>query len=256
MIHERAVVDSGARLAPGVTVGAYSVIGADVEIGEGTWIGPHTVLKGPLRIGRDNAIYQFSSIGEAPQDKNYGGEPTRLEIGDRNMIREYVTLNRGSTGGVGATRIGSDNFIMAYVHVAHDCQIGNHTVFANNASLAGHVRIDDYVILGGFSLVSQYCSLGEYSFTCFGAGIDKDVPPYILVRGHVARPVSINTVGLKRHGFPPEVIRRLRQVFRVLYRSGLRSDEAKRRLQQMAADCPPVEKVIDFIAASRRGIMR
>ena len=183
MIDASAVVDPGAKLADGVAVGPYSIIGANVVIDSGTQIGPHVVIKGPTQIGKDNTIYQFASIGDAPQDKKYNGEPTRLEIGDRNTIREFVTINRGTVQDEGVTRLGDDNWIMAYVHIAHDCQIGNQTIFANNASLAGHVSVGDHVILGGFTLVHQFCTLGAHSLTAFGSGISMDVPPYVTVAG-------------------------------------------------------------------------
>jgi UDP-N-acetylglucosamine acyltransferase len=200
LIDPRAVVDPRAQLAEDVSVGPYAVIGADVQIGAGSWVGPHAVINGPTRIGRNNRIFQFASIGEAPQDKKYRGEPTRLEIGDGNTIREFVTINRGTAQDEGVTRIGDDNWIMAYVHIAHDCEIGSHTIFANNASLAGHVRIEDYVILGGFTLVHQFCALGVHSFTAFSTGIAKDVPPYVMVSGFSAEPHGLNTGGLEAEG--------------------------------------------------------
>ncbi|MBI5463203.1 MAG: acyl-ACP--UDP-N-acetylglucosamine O-acyltransferase, partial [Gammaproteobacteria bacterium] len=206
MIDPRAVIDPTAELADDVSVGPYAVIGPDVQIGAGTVIGPHAVINGPTRIGRNNHIFQFASVGDAPQDKKYKGEPTRLEIGDGNTIREFVTINRGTVQDEGVTRIGDDNWIMAYVHIAHDCQVGSHTIFANNASLAGHVRIEDYVILGGYTLVHQFCALGVHSFTAFSSGIAKDVPPYVMVGGFAAEPHGLNTEGLKRRGFAPETI--------------------------------------------------
>lgn len=192
MIDPRAIIDPKAELAADVHIGAFSIIGPEVVIGAGTWVGPHVVVNGPTRIGRDNKIFQFSSLGEMPQDKKYQGEPTLLEIGDRNVIREFCTLNRGTAQGGGVTRIGHDNWIMAYVHLAHDCLIGNQTIFANNASLAGHVVVEDQVILGGFTQVHQFCTLGAHSFTAFGSGIAKDVPPYVMVAGHPAAPHGLN----------------------------------------------------------------
>ena len=206
MIDTRALIHPKAELASDVEVGPYTVIGPDVMIGEGSWIGPHVVINGPTRIGRHNKIFQFASVGEIPQDKKYGGEPTLLEIGDRNVIREFCTLNRGTAQGGGVTRIGSDNWIMAYVHIAHDCQIGNHTIFANNASLAGHVVIEDHVILGGFTQVHQFCALGAHCFTAFGSGIAKDVPPYVMVAGHPAEPHGLNVEGLRRRGDRKSVV--------------------------------------------------
>ena len=256
MIDPRAVVDPKAELAEDVSVGPYAVIGADVQIGAGTVIGPHTVINGPTRIGRNNRIFQFASLGEAPQDKKYRGEPTRLEIGDGNTIREFVTINRGTVQDEGVTRIGDDNWIMAYVHIAHDCQIGSHTIFANNASLAGHVRIEDYVILGGFTLVHQFCALGVHSFTAFSTGIAKDVPPYVMVSGHSAQPHGLNTEGLKRRGFSPETIAKLKQAYKTLYRSKLTLQEAIETLRMQAADCAEVGVMVEFLEKQTRGIVR
>lgn len=255
-IHPTAIIDPKARLGAGVSVGAYSVIGPDVEIGENTWIGPHVVINGPTRIGRDNKIHQFSSIGEAPQDKKYSGEPTRLEIGDRNIIREYVTMNRGTPGGGGVTRIGSDGLFMAYIHVAHDCQIGDKVIFSNNASLAGHVHVGDQVILSGFTLVHQFCSIGAHAFTGMGSAISKDVPPYLMVAGNPAEPHGINKEGLKRRGFTPQAIQTLRQAYKVLYRSGLSLEEATERLKTMASDCQELKIFVDFFDSSKRSIIR
>ena len=218
MIDPTAVIDPGADIAGDVTIGPYSVIGANVAIDAGTRIGPHVVIKGHTRIGRDNTIYQFASIGEDPQDKKYNGEPTLLEIGDRNTIREFVTINRGTVQDEGVTRLGDDNWIMAYVHIAHDCQVGNQTIFANNASLAGHVTVGDYVILGGFTLVYQFCSLGPHSLTAYGSGISMDVPPYVTVGGSPARPHGLNMEGLRRRGFPHAVRKVLKQAYKTLYR--------------------------------------
>jgi len=256
LIHPRAIVDPRARLAEGVEVGPYAVIGPDVEIGPGTRIGAHAVISGPTRIGRDNRIYPFASIGEAPQDKKYGGEPTRLEIGDRNVIREYCTINRGTVQGGGVTRLGDDNWIMAYVHIAHDCRVGSHTIFANNASLAGHVVVEDHVILGGFTLVHQFCALGAHCFTAFGTGLSKDVPPYLMVSGHPARPHGLNVEGLRRRGFPAEKLAALRRAYRILYRSGLTVRQALERMAPLAGEHPEVRALADFVARSRRGIVR
>lgn len=256
MIDPRAVIDPKAKLAEDVSVGPYAVIGPDVEIGAGTVIGPHAVINGPTRIGRNNRIFQFASLGDAPQDKKYAGEPTRLEIGDGNTIREFVTINRGTVQDQGVTRIGDDNWIMAYVHIAHDCVIGNHTIFANNASLAGHVRIEDYVILGGFTLVHQFCALGVHSFTAFSTGIAKDVPPYVMVSGHSAQPHGLNTEGLKRRGFSPETIAKLKQAYKTLYRSKLTLQEAIEALRAQAADCAEVGVMVEFLEKQKRGIVR
>jgi len=255
-IDPRAVVDPAARLAPGVVVEPYSIIGADVEIGAGTWIGPHVVIRGPTRIGRDNKIYQFASVGDAPQDKKYRGEPTRLEIGDRNVIREYCTLNRGTVQDKGVTRIGNDNWIMAYVHIAHDCVLGNNIILANGASLAGHVTLEDWVILGGFTLVHQYCAIGAHAFTGYGTGISMDVPPYVMVSGHPAKPHGLNTEGLRRRGMSPETLRNLRNAYKIIYRSSLMLNDAIARLEEMAQSCPEIQLMVDFLRRSQRGIVR
>jgi len=256
LIHPTAVIDSSAELADDVRVGPYTVIGADVVIGAGSEIGPHVVINGPTRMGRDNRIFQFASIGEAPQDKKYAGEPTRLEIGDRNTIREYVTINRGTTQDEGVTQVGDDNWIMAYVHIAHDCRIGNQTVFANNASLAGHVVIDDYVILGGFTLVHQYCTLGAYSLTAFGSGISLNIPPYVTVGGSPARPHGLNMEGLRRHGFSEETRKILKQSYRTLYRENLSLQDAIRVLKDQAQNSAELERLVTFLEKQTRGIVR
>ena len=257
MIHPTAIVDPSARLMPGVTVGPYSVIGAQVEIDEGSWVGPHVVINGPTRIGRDNRIFQFCSLGEAPQDKKYGNEPTWLEIGDRNVIREYCTLNRGTAQDAGATRVGHDNWIMAYVHIAHDCQVGSNTIFANGASLAGHVHIEDWVILGGFALIYQFCRVGAYSLCAFGSHVRKDVPPYVVVAGQPAEPHGLNTEGMRRRGVPPETASRLRQAYKALYRDGLNLEQARLKLAELAADTPEVGLMLQFLQVeSRHGIVR
>lgn len=256
MIDPRAVIDPDASLAEDVEVGPFAVIGPQVEIGSGTRIGPHCVIQGPTRIGRDNHIYQFASLGDAPQDKKYAGEPTRLEIGDRNTIREFVTINRGTVQDKGVTRIGDDNWIMAYVHIAHDCEVGNHTIFANSASLAGHVRVEDHAILGGFTLVHQFCALGAHCFTAFGTTLGKDVPPYVMVSGNPAHPHGLNIEGLKRRGFSAEALRALKQAYRTLYRSGLTLEEALVRLREQAAETPEVEALVRFLEGQTRGIVR
>ncbi len=255
-IDPRAVVDPSARLAPGVSVGAYTIIGADVEIGAGTTIGSHVVIKGPTAIGEENRLYPFSSIGDDPQDKKYGGEQTRLEIGDRNVIREYCTINRGTEQGGGVTRIGNDNWIMAYVHIAHDCLIANHTIFANNASLAGHVKVDDYAVLGGFTLVHQFCAIGAHSFSGMGSTLSKDLPPYVRASGNPAVPRGLNSEGLKRRGFSAESIQTLRRAYRVLYRSGLGLEEAIRQLRSMAQQHQEVAVLVEFLDRSQRSILR
>lgn len=256
MIDARAVIDAAANVADDVSIGPYSIIGADVEIDAGTWIGPHVVIKGPTRIGRDNRIFQFSSIGDDPQDKKYNGEATRLEIGDRNTIREFCTINRGTVQDKGITRIGSDNWIMAYVHIAHDSVVGDHTVFANNSALAGHVQVDDYVILGGYTLVYQFCRLGAYSFCAFSTGINHDVPPYVMAAGYRAEPRGINIEGLRRQGFSANDINAIRQAYKLIYRSDLRLEEALERLQPLVQKHACLEILQKFIATASRGIIR
>ena len=257
MIDPRAVVDPAARVAPDVTIGPFSIIGPDVEIGAGTWIGPHVVIQGPTRIGCDNRIYQFSSLGEIPQDKKYGGEPTRLEIGDRNTIREFVTINRGTVQDAGLTRLGDDNWIMAYVHITHDCVVGNRTIFANGASLARYVQVEDDVVLGGFALIYQFTRLGVHSFCGFACGVHHDVPPYVTVAGYRAEPHGINAEGLRRRGFSDEAIQAIRRAYKVLYRANLRLEEALDKVREMTAECPPLQVLADFLAApSRNGIVR
>ena len=256
MIHPQAVVDAAAELHEDVLVGPFSVIGPDVFVDSGTWIGPHVVINGPTRIGRDNRIYQFASIGDAPQDKKYAGEPTRLEIGDRNVFREYVTVNRGTVQHEGVTRIGDDNWIMAYAHIAHDCRVGNGTVFSNGASVAGHVAVDDCAILGGFTLVHQFCAIGAYAFCAFGSVISKDVPPFVMVSGNPAHVQGLNNEGLKRHGFPETARQALRQAYRTIYRSGLSLQEAQERLQEQAGESGDVELLLSFLDRRERGIVR
>ena len=256
LIDSRAVIHPSARLAPDVSVGPYSIIGADVEIGAGTWVGPHVVINGPTRIGRDNKIFQFASVGEAPQDKKYAGEPTRLEIGDRNVVREFVTISRGTVQDVGVTRVGNDNWIMAYVHIAHDCQVGNHVTFSNSASLAGHVHVQDHVILGGFTLVHQFCHIGAHCFTGMNSVISMDVPPYMMVSGHMAKPRGLNVEGLKRRGFSAEKLTALRRAYKVIYRSKLTLAQAIKQLKTMAGDTPEVAVMIEFLENATRGIVR
>jgi UDP-N-acetylglucosamine acyltransferase len=256
VIDKTAIIDPTARIAPGVTIGPFSVIGANVEIGEGTWIGPHVVINGPTIIGRDNRIFQFASIGEAPQDKKFGGENTRLEMGDRNVVREFCTFNRGTVQDKSVTKLGNDNLFMAYVHIAHDCVVGDHTIFANNASLAGHVIVEDFAILGGFSGVFQSCRVGANSFASMGAMIDKDVPPFVKVSGYYAKPFGLNTVGMKRRGFETEKMMDLRRAYKTIYRKGLTIKQALEDLEQMVGNCPEIQMFIDFIQGSNRGIIR
>jgi UDP-N-acetylglucosamine acyltransferase len=256
VIHGTAVVDASARLAPDVRVGPFTVIGPEVEIASGTWIGPHVVINGPTRIGRDNRIFQFASVGEAPQDLKYAGEPTRLEIGDRNTIRECCTIHRGTPGGGGVTRMGDDNLLMAYVHVAHDCQVGNKTIFANNSSLAGHVHVGDQAILGGFTLVHQFCHVGAHCMTGINTVTFKDIPPYLMVGGNTAEPHGLNLRGLKRRGFSEEAIAALKDAYRIVYRDGKTLEQALTALAPLAARVPEVATFADFIRASGRGIIR
>jgi len=256
LIDQRAVIDPAAELAADVSVGPYTIIGADVEIGPGTSIGPHTVINGPTCIGRDNRIFQFGSIGEAPQDKKYAGEPTRLEIGDRNTIREFVTINRGTIQDEGVTRLGDDNWIMAYVHVAHDCCIGNQAILANNASLAGHVRVDDFAILGGFTLVHQFCAIGAHALTAFGSGISKDVPPYMTVGGSPARAYGLNMEGLRRRGFSADSRKVLKAAYRTLYRENLSLQDAVLQLKQQAIAHRELDILVTFLEQQTRGIVR
>jgi UDP-N-acetylglucosamine acyltransferase len=256
MIEPTAIVHSGARLGENVSVGAYSIIGEHVEIGAGTHIGPHVVIAGHTRIGRDNQIFQFSSLGEVPQDKKYRDEPTRLEIGDRNVIREFCTFNCGTVQDAGVTRIGDDNWIMAYVHLAHDCQVGNHTIFANNAQLAGHVTVGDWAILGGFTGVHQFCHVGAHCITAVGSVVLKDIPPYVTAAGNTARPHGINSEGLKRRGFSGEAITRIKRAYKTLYRNGLTAEAAAAQLAEEAKSCPEIQPLVDFLAQSTRGIIR
>ena len=255
-IHSSAIIDPKAELDSSVEVGAYSVVGANVKVGENTKIGSHVVLKGPTTIGKNNQIFQFSSLGEAPQDKKYAGEPTTLEIGDNNTIREFCTFNRGTVQDKGATRIGSDNWIMAYVHIAHDCQIGNHTIMANNSSLAGHVDIHDYAILGGFTLIHQFCKVGAHVITAVNSVVFKDIPPYVTASGYDANPHGINAEGLKRRGFSPETIMQIKRAYKVLYRNSLTLEEAKLELAEMQKSCTEIKVLTDFLTHANRGIIR
>jgi UDP-N-acetylglucosamine acyltransferase len=255
-IHPTAIVHPGARMGTDVEVGPYSVVGEHVEIGDNTWIGPHVVISGHTSIGCDNRIFQFSSIGEMPQDKKYAGEPTRLEIGDRNVIREFCTLNRGTAQDVGVTRLGNDNWIMAYVHLAHDCQVGNNTIFANNAQLAGHVHVGDWVILGGFTVVHQFVRIGAHSMTAMGTILFQDVPPYVMAAGNPAAPHGINSEGLKRRGFPSKSVMAVRRAYKTVYKSGLKLEEACAMVSAEVADAPELGPLLEFLAQPGRGIVR
>ena len=256
MIHPSAIVHANACLGEGVSVGAYTVIGEHVTIGDRTWIGPHVVINGHTSIGRDNKIFQFCSLGEIPQDKKYAGEPTRLEIGNRNTIREFCTLNVGTAQDAGVTQVGDDNWIMAYVHIAHDCQVGSHTVFANNSQLAGHVHVDDWAILGGFTGVHQFCRIGAHCMTAVGSVVLQDIPPYVMAAGNTAAPYGLNSEGLKRRGFSSQALQALKHAYRTLYKSGLMLEEARVKLMEEARLQPEVQLLVDFLAVSRRGIIR
>lgn len=256
MIHPTAIIHPGARLAGDIEVGAYTVIGEHVEIGAGCRIGPHAVIRGHTRIGRNNHIFQFVSLGEAPQDKKYAGEPTRLEIGEGNTIREFCTFNCGTVQDAGVTRLGNDNWVMAYVHLAHDCRIGDHTIFANNSQLAGHVHVDDYAILGGFTAVHQYCHVGAHSITAIGTIVLQDIPPFVTASGNTAKPYGINAEGLKRRGFAADTITRIKRAYKTLYKSGQTLEEAKREIAKQLHACPELHLLLDFLDQSTRGIIR
>lgn len=256
MIHQTAIIDETAKIADDVTIGAYSIIGAGVEIDSGTWIGPHVVINGPTKIGKNNKIFQFASLGCDPQDLKFAGEESHLQIGDNNTVREYVTISRGTADGCDVTRIGNDNLMMAYVHIAHDCQIGSHNIFANSASCAGHVEVADHVILGGFTLVHQFTKIGSHCFTSMGSIINQDVPPYIIVASNYGKASGINKVGLKRSGYSDEVIRAIVNAYKLM----VRSKKPRQQVMEEAADLiqayPEVKLMADFIEQSERGIIR
>lgn len=256
MIHRTAIIEDGARLGEGVAVGAYSLIGPEVEIGDGCWIGPHVVINGRTRIGPNCRIYQFASIGEAPQDKKYAGEDTGVEIGRDNTIREYVTINRGTSDDLGITRLGDDNWLMAYSHVAHDCQVGSHTVFANGATLAGHVTVGDWVIFAGYSGAHQFCQIGAHAFLGMYGGVNQDVPAYVMVSGQPPRPRGINAEGLKRRGFDAGQIRNIREAYRLLYRQGMQRADAIAELRSRVDEQPELALMIESIENSKRGLLR
>lgn len=256
LIHPTALVDPAAQLDSTVSVGPYTTVGPHVKVGAGTTIAAHCVIEGHTTIGCDNRIFQFNSIGAIPQDKKYAGEPCELHIGDRNTIREFCTFNIGSPGDAGVTKIGSDNWIMAYVHIAHDCVIGDHTIFANNASLAGHAEVGDWAILGGFSGAHQFCKIGAHAFVGMGSLVNADVPPFVMTSTQYAEPRTINAEGLKRRGFSPERIRAIKNAYRTVYMAGKPLEEAKAELRAMAAESDDVKLMLDFIEASSRGILR
>ena len=255
-IHPTAIVHPAARIGAGVSVGAFTVIDEHVEIGDGTSIGHHCVLTGRTQIGRENRIFHFCSIGEEPQDKKYDEEATRLEIGDRNTIREYCTINTGTAQDTGVTRMGSDNWIMAYVHVAHDCTVGDNTVFANNATLAGHVHVGDWAILGGFTGVHQFCRVGAHSFCGVGTVLLQDLPPFVICAGNPAVPRSINAEGLKRRGYSAAAVAAIKRAYKTLYRNGLSLDDARTQIGEAAAATPELAPLVAFLAESGRGIVR
>jgi len=255
-IHATAIIDKNAELDSSVEVGPFSIIGPNVKIDAGTRIAGHVTISDHTIIGKNNQIFQYSSLGEAPQDKKYKGEPTLLEIGDNNTIREFCTFNRGTVQDKGTTKIGNDNWIMAYVHLAHDCVIGNHTIFANNASLAGHVDVHDYAILGGFTLMHQFCKIGSHVITAVGSVVFKDIPPYVTAAGYDAKPHGINAEGLKRRGYSPEAILEIKRAYKTLYRNGLTLEEAKLELAEKQKNCQEIGLLLDFLNTSTRGIVR
>jgi UDP-N-acetylglucosamine acyltransferase len=254
LIHSTAVIDPGAELDPDVDVGPYSVIGARVRIGRGTSVGPHVVIRGPTEIGERNRIFQFASVGEDPQDRKYGGEETYLRIGDANIIREYATLHRGTAQDAGITRVGNRNLLMAYTHVAHDCRIGDDVVMANAASLAGHIEVQDWAILGGFTIVHQFCRVGAHCFCAMGSVVTKDVPPFVLIGGHPAEPRGINVEGLRRRDFDAETVQHIKNAYRILYLSNRKLDDALAAMRGIP--CPEAGRMADFVAASTRSVVR
>ena len=256
MIHPTALIDPKAELADDVKVGAFSIVDAKVRIDAGTVIGPHAVITGRTTIGKNNHIFQFTSIGEQPQDKKYAGEDTELIIGDDNTIRELCTFSRGSAQGGGITRIGNRNWIMACVHIAHDCNLGDDIIMANNASLAGHVTVGNHAILSGYSLIHQFCTVGEHSFTSFASHVNQSIPPYVTVAGEKAKVKGVNTEGLKRRGYSSEQISQIRRAYKALYREGKPLEEAKAVLTEMAIDSPEVQPMVDFLKLAERGIIR
>ncbi|WP_286236827.1 acyl-ACP--UDP-N-acetylglucosamine O-acyltransferase [Neptuniibacter halophilus] len=256
MIDSRALIDPSAKLADDVTVGPWSIIGPDVEIGAGTVIGPHVVIRGPSTIGKNNRIFQFASVGEDCQDKKYAGEPTTLTMGDNNVVREGVTIHRGTIQDAGTTTIGNDNLFMAYAHVAHDCVVGNNVIMANNTAIAGHVHVGDWAILGGFTAVHQFCKIGPHVMCGTSTVVLKDIPAYIMANGNTAEPHGINTEGLKRRGFSPQAISDLRRAYKILYRNKLTTAQALAELNKLLPQCPEVAALIQSVETSSRGIIR
>jgi len=256
LIDPRAILAPDAEIGAGVVIGAFTVIGPGVKIGDGCWVGPHAVINGPTTLGRQNKVFQFASVGDAPQDKKYAGEPTRLEVGDRNVFREFCTINRGTVGGRNVTRIGDDCLFMAYSHVAHDSIVGNRCVLSNCTALAGHVELGDWVILSGYSAIHQYCKIGAHAFLANNAAVTRDVPPYLLVAGSPAEPKGINSEGLKRRGFEAGQISNIKNAYRLLYRSGLKLAEAEAQLKELAASQPELVPFVNFLSSSERSIIR
>ncbi len=255
-IHSTALVHPEARLGENLEIGAYCIVEEHVEIGDGTVLGHHVVLRGHTRLGRNNRIHSFACLGEPPQDKKYRGEPTRLEIGDSNTIREFCTINLGTAQDVGTTRVGDNNWIMAYAHIAHDCQVGSNVVLANSSQLAGHVDIGDYVILGGGTLVHQFCRIGAHAFTAGGSVVLRDVPPYVMAGGNSAQPHGINGEGLKRRGFTSEDVEHIRRAYKTLYRSKLGFEDAKAAIAEQARTMAHLQILSEFLASSQRGVIR
>lgn len=256
MIHPTAIVHPGAKIADGVEIGAFTLIGEHVEIGEGSVVASHCVIKGRTRIGRENQIFQFVSLGEIPQDKKYAGEPTALEIGDRNTIREYCNFNIGTAQDAGVTRIGNDNWFMASVHIGHDCQVGSNTIMANNVTLGGHVYVGDFAILGGMAAVHQFAIVGAHCMAGGGSIVTQDIPPFVMCSGNPAVPHGINSEGLRRRGFSAEAITQIKRAYKAIYRQGLSLDEARAGIVEAAASTPELKVLVDFFAASKRGIIR
>lgn len=256
MISEHAIIHSSANIADDVVIGPGTIIGADVEIGAGTWVGPHVVIQGPTKIGQNNKIFQFASVGDAPQDITYQNEPTRLEIGDHNIIREFSMISRGTVKGGGITRIGDRNFFMAYAHVGHDCNVGNHVIMVSYSALSGHVTVNDYVNIGAYAAVHQFCHVGAYAFVARATYVTKDVLPYLMIAGADTSACGINTVGLRRGGFSSEAIDNLRRAYKIIFRKGLTVQQAVVELTAMKSECPEVVLLIEALNASTRGIVR
>ena len=256
MISEHAIIHPSAKLGKDVVVGPGTIIGADVEIGDGTWIGPHVVIQGPTVIGKHNNDFQCASVGDEPQDVTYQGEPTRLEIGDHNIIREFCMISRGTVKGGGLTRLGDHNFLMAYSHIGHDCMVGNQIIMVNYSALSGHVILNDYAIIGAYAAVHQFCQVGAYAFIARATYVTKDVLPYVMIAGHTTSACGINTVGLRRRGFSSAAIDHLRRAYKVIFRKGLTVQQALTELDLMKQDCPEMIPMIEALAQSTRGIVR